>query len=341
MRGWFVALLIPLLAGCIQADLPLAAADGAVDEVWWEPCDWQDHVPPPARGDWTERRVLHIAHQGGENEVPSNTMYALKTAVRKGADVLEIDVHATADNELVVIHDTTVDRTTDGTGLVEDHTLAELKALDAAHWFVPGRNAVRDAAPEDYVLRGARHGDLQLPPGCTPDDFAVPTLEEVLSEFPDIMINVEIKNGPPQGRGYEQILANQLAAHGRTDDTMVASFIDTWTETFRAFNTDVSTSTGTGQSAAFFAATQGPVPGMPALDHEALQVPIEFEGLRVIDEEGDFVADAHRQGLAVHVWTVNDPAEMHWLIDIGVDGIITAEPSVLEAVLAERGVLYA
>src|SRR5687767_9195309 len=85
---------------------------------------------------WLERRVLNIAHQGGEIEAPSNTLFALKTAKEKGADVLEIDVHATADRELVVLHDDTVDRTTNGTGRVDGMTLEQIKQLDAAHWFV-------------------------------------------------------------------------------------------------------------------------------------------------------------------------------------------------------------
>jgi glycerophosphoryl diester phosphodiesterase len=131
-----------------------------------------------------------------------------------------------------------------------------------------------------------------------------------------------------------------LADFGRGDDTIVASFIDTWTETFRLYNMDVATSTGTGQTAIFKITTFGFAPGSPTLLHDALQVPVEFEGIEVVDQAGDFVADAHANGLAVHVWTINDAATMHWLIDIGVDGIMTAAPTVLEAVLAQRGVTW-
>ena len=140
-------------------DLAPVHGDGPADVPWWMPCDFQAFLPSPARDAWTDRRPLHIAHQGGESEVPSATMYALKTAIRKGADMLEVDVHATADGELVLLHDTTVDRTTEGTGNVEDLTLAEVQALDAAYWFVPGRNAVHDAPAADYALRGIRTGD--------------------------------------------------------------------------------------------------------------------------------------------------------------------------------------
>lgn len=309
---------------------------------WWMPCDWEAFAPAPATGSWMERKVLNIAHQGGENEVPSATLYALKTSLRKGADLLEIDVHITADGHLVVLHDTTVDRTTDGTGAVQELTLAEIKALDAAYWFVPGAHApvVADAAEQDYVLRGIRTGERAPPPGCTAEDFTIPTLEEVLTEFPDVMMNIEIKNGLPQGTPYEQELAQMLSDFGRSDDTIVASFFDHWTEQTRLWYQDVDTSTGTAETALFKITTMEVGPGSPTLMHDALQVPVEFNGIEVIDQAGDFVADAHANGLAVHVWTINDPDTMNWLIDIGVDGIMTAEPTVLEQVLQERGVTW-
>jgi glycerophosphoryl diester phosphodiesterase len=152
------------------------------------------------------------------------------------------------------------------------------------------------------------------------------------------MMNIEIKNGPPQGTGYEEKLADLLAEFGRGDDTIIASFIDTWTETLRVYNMDVSTSTGTAETGAFKGSSEAVLPGAPTLLHEAFQVPIEFNGVPVVD--ADFVADAHANGMAVHVWTIDDAATMNMLLDIGVDGIMTAEPTVLEQVLQERGTLW-
>src|SRR5688572_20106464 len=88
---------------------------------------------------WLADRVMNFAHQGGEDELPSNTLYAYREALKAGADMLEIDVGATRDGRLAVLHDNTVDRTTNGTGSITDMTLAEIQRLDAAHWFVPGR----------------------------------------------------------------------------------------------------------------------------------------------------------------------------------------------------------
>jgi glycerophosphoryl diester phosphodiesterase len=328
--------LVVAAAGCLEEGTDGEAEDGSTTITpSWMPCDYAGFEPSPSHGSWLERHPLNIAHQGGENEVPSATMYALKTAIRKGADMLELDVHVTSDGELVVLHDTTVDRTTEGSGAVQDMPLAEIQALDAAYWFVPGRNAVHDAQPGDYLLRGIRTGGKAPPPGCTSDDFRIPTLREVLTEFPGVMMNIEIKNGPPQGTGYEQDLAAMLSEFGRGDDTIIASFVDTWTETFRAYNMDVSTSTGTGQTGVFKGTSLAVAPGAPTLMHEAFQVPLEFEGVPVVD--ADFVRDAHGNGMAVHVWTIDDAETMRMLLDLGVDGIMTAEPTVLEQVLQERG----
>ena len=290
---------------------------------------------------WLERRVLHIAHQGGEIEAPSNTLYALKTAKEAGADVLEIDVHATADRELVVIHDDTVDRTTNGTGRVDALTLEQIKQLDAAHEFVPGCGTCPGRGEADYTLRGYATGERALPPELSefdPNDFKVPTLREVLETFPRELINIEIKATAPQTEPYERELAALLAEFGRTDDTIVVSFLDSATEAFKLYAPLVHTAVGTAQAGAFWASAQGPLPGAPNPRHQALQVPVELDGLTVVTPE--FVERAHANGLAVHVWTINDRPAMEWLVDIGVDGVMTDRPPLLEQVLAERRVKY-
>jgi glycerophosphoryl diester phosphodiesterase len=112
---------------------------------------------------WLERRVLNIAHQGGEIEAPSNTLFALKTAKEKGADVLELDVHMSADGEIVVIHDATVDRTTNGEGRVDSMTVEQLKDLDAAHWFVPDCGTCHGKDDAAYAYRGLATGAVSMP----------------------------------------------------------------------------------------------------------------------------------------------------------------------------------
>lgn len=283
---------------------------------------------------WLERGPLNIAHQGGEIENPSNTLYAFTTALAGGADMLETDVHLTADGHVVAIHDETVDRTTNGSGSVEDLTLAQIKALDAAHWFVPGVGTTHEAAEGDYVFRGMALGERTPPEGFTANDFTVATLDEILTRYPGVPLNVELKPTTRMTGRLEVAVAQLLAEHGRTHDVIVVSFLDHSTELFKLLAPSVHTAVGTFQAGLFKLSAEAALPGLPNPRYQALQVPIEFNGIPVVNE--GFVTDAHANALAVHVWTINDPAEMGHLLDIGADGVMTDRPSVMEAVLAGR-----
>lgn len=285
---------------------------------------------------WLHRRPLHIAHQGGAAEAPSSTLFALATAVAAGADALELDVHATADGHLVVLHDPTVDRTTNGSGAVDSLTLADLRALDAAHWFVPGEGEGVVAGRDDdaYALRGVATGEVPAPAGFTAADFTIPTLADVFERFPDTLINLDIKQTAPVTRPYEQALADLIVGYGREDSTMVASFSDEALRTFRRVAPDVATSASPAEVLTFWTAVaEGGDPRGP-LPYKAFQVPVTYEGVTVVDEA--FVSAAHDCGIAVHVWTIDDAPTMTALLDMGVDGVVTNRPSLLEQVLVGR-----
>ncbi len=282
-----------------------------------------------AHNPWLDRRVVCYAHQGGAWEWPSSTLFAIERAIEAGATGIELDVHATADGELVVCHDATVDRTTDGRGTIARHTLAELRTLDNAFWFIPGADVTPGRPPADYPYRGRAPAD---------PDFRIATLREVLERFPGVLLNLDIKQTAPVVAPYEGTLAALLAEFGRTDDVIVASFLDSATEEFARHTSHVAVSAGTVATAGFWRAVQqGDEP--PALGAVALQVPERHGDLVLVDRP--FVAAAHRAGLAVHVWTVNDPADMGRLVDLGVDGIISDVPTTLAAVLAARHVAWA
>lgn len=281
---------------------------------------------------WRARGPLLYAHQGGAGEAPANTLHAFHTALQAGASALELDVHATADGHLVVLHDDTVDHTTQGTGPVHTLTRDEIKRLDAAHRFTPADHP--PDSPTAHPLRGVATGDRPPPPGARPEHFTIPLLAEVLETFPGVPINVDIKTTAPATPPYEHLLARLLAEYGRGDDTMVASFHDDALAAFAATGSSVPTSAGPTCTAEFWEAVQRGDDGIDLPQHQALQVPITFGDLTVVDER--FVAAAHRRDLAVHVWTVDDPATMHWLLDLGVDGIVTDRPSVAQQVFVER-----
>lgn len=279
-----------------------------------------------------ERVLINYSHRGGALEYPENTLYSYKKSVEIGADVLEMDVYETGDGELVVIHDETVDRTTNSSGSVSGYSVAELKAMDAAYWFVNDRGAVTDGEESDYLFRGVATGETPPPKGYVANDFTIPTLEEILQAFPNTLINIELKPDPDSTGSYETKVADLLKAYGRTDDVIVASFIDVPAALFKVQAPCVSTSVPTGQAAIYVLTSQGPLPMTPVFGHHAFQVPPSL-GIEVVTE--DFVNDAHNQNVAVHVWTINSCDEMVRLLNLGVDAVMTDRPGLLEDVLAQ------
>ncbi len=297
---------------------------------------------PPSENPWLARRPIGFAHRGGVREFPENTLYAYREAARLGADVLEMDVYATADGALVVLHDTTVDRTTDGSGDVESLTLAQLRALDAAYWFVPGIGTSRDAQDSDYRFRGMATGLREPPPGYRAEDFRIPTLEEALRAFPDQLINIELKPSVRGSGSYEAEVATLLKRYGRATDVMVASFLDHTATLFKLSAPCVSTSVPTAQVGALLLGSSGPLPMPPLSVHHAFQVPRSTASVGQIPEpleiqivSADFVQDAHDAGLAVHVWTIDDCETMVALLNLGVDGIMSDRPARMVQVLQQ------
>lgn len=291
---------------------------------------------------WLERRVLTIAHQGGEDENPSNTMYAFRRAVRDGADMLELDVGVSRDGEVVVTHDTSVDRTTNGTGLVSGKTLRALRRLDAAHWFSGGADAYRRGRPRAaYRFRGVATGERRPPKGARRSDFRIPTLREVLRAFPDTPINVEIKGRtkaeePEEYVRNAEVLAPLLRRAGRTD-VIVVSFQQRAVDRFHELAPAVPVAPGIDGTASWLLAG-----GSPGAGVVAFQLPITFtqgeQTLSITTPEN--VARAHREGYAWHTWLSDDgerPATWRRLIAWCVDGVMTARPRAFERVLEASG----
>jgi len=293
-----------------------------------------------AQSPWLEQRTfINMAHQGGEDEFPSNTMYAFRQALAAGADTLELDVNRTADDQLVVMHDWTVDRTTDGTGYTSDLTLAEIQALDAAYNFIPGRNAVPGEDPSEYPFRGVRTGANPPPAGFTADDFRVPTLAEVLTAFPDTPINIEIKgqeDEEPEFIRNAELLAELLNGTSRRD-LIVVSFNQEAVGRFHELAPEIDIAPGLTGLVGYFLNDE-PMPDADAV--VAIQVPTQFGDIDVLTPER--VLQAHRAGWAVHIWLSGNEENKRVyndILDHCVDGIMPARPTALEQVLRKRDVV--
>ena len=287
---------------------------------------------------WLAKRVLNIAHQGGEDEFPSNTLYAFKRSVKAGADMLELDVGVTKDGKVVVSHDTTLDRTTNGRGTIESHTIAQIRKLDGAYWFSKGDDAYRhDRKRSAYKLRGIATGKRKPPKGYTRTDFRVPTLQQVMQAFPRTPINIEIKGRTKAEEEAEyvqnaEVLAGLLKSSERRD-LIIASFQQPAIDRFHALAPAIGVAPGIGGAAAYL--LQGGSPGDGVV---AFQLPITYDvgdqTLSVTNAEN--VARAHRDGYAWHTWLSDDgesPATWRQLIDWCVDGVMTAKPVAFEKVL--------
>lgn len=253
------------------------------------------------------RQPLVIAHQGGEGLRPSNTMASFAHAVALGVDVLEMDIHGSADNVLVTIHDDTVDRTTDGSGRVNDLSLDALKALDAGYYWT-------DDDGQTYPFRG--------------QGITIATLEEIFQAFPDYRMNIEIKQAEPS---IAAPFCDLLRRYGMTDQVLVASFRRVAIEEFRAACPEVATSLVEDEVRALYIHARTYTTNWFAAPGEAVQVP-EYSGdTHVLLPR--FIHAAQSRNLDVHAWTINEVADLQRMIDLGVDGIITDYPDRLLALL--------
>ena len=249
---------------------------------------------------------LLIGHRGAAGLAPENTMLSFREAVgRWQVDMVELDVHASADGHCVVIHDPTVDRTTDGSGAVAEKTLAQLQALDAGYRFEDEDGEL------SYRGRGA----------------TIPTLEEVLSAFPDTRFTLEVKAAAAQEPMFETV--RRLDAK----DRVIAAGIHREDRTlFDQFDGAISGDNRT--TVWFYIFHRLHLAWLWPRRVDVFQVPERHEGRQVLSPR--FVRDARRRGVPVHVWTVNEATTMERLLEWGVDGLITDRPDRAARVLAEQ-----
>ncbi len=251
-----------------------------------------------------------IGHRGAAGEAPENTVESFLRGVADGAAIVETDLHATRDGALVLLHDGTVDRTTDGSGRVAELSLAELKRLDAGHRF---------AADGGFPWRGK--------------GLRVPTLEEAFAALPGARFNIEIKEA---AAGVVERTVEAVAKAGRAHLTLLTAekdaIMNTLREAMSRSGVDVALGACVGDVIRCVRAALDGTPAPPGV--MALQIPADFGGRAVVTEP--LVSFAHAHGIQIHVWTINDPAQMHALVDLGVDGLISDHPRRVREVVEAR-----
>ncbi len=261
-------------------------------------------VPPFPPHPLQEKPMTVIAHQGGKNLLPENTLPAFENALRVGADALEMDVHLTKDGHLVVIHDDTVDRTTNGSGSVAEFSLRELKELDAAYRWQEGDN---------FPYRG--------------QGIRIPTLTEILEQFPDTIKIIEMK---PDDPNIAAALGTMLREWEQDELVIVGSFHIDILKRFRRNYPEFMTSAGLNEVARFFVMNHLGFSGSYPFHFGFFQVPVQYGPLKVVTSS--FIKNAQRNNIIVQAWTINDPDEMRELLNMGINGIITDDPETLKMI---------
>ncbi len=259
-----------------------------------------------------DKQFMVFAHRGGRVLYPENTILAFEKAREMGVDVLEIDVHPTKDGKIVVIHDDTVDRTTNGKGRVMELTYKEIEELDAAYNFSKDNG-------KTFPFRGK--------------GIKIPLLSEVLEKFNDMRISIEIKE--TDGNTEEKVL-ELVKRYGMEDKVIIASEDYEILKKVRELDPKIATSMSEKEIRSFYIAFVTFIPlNLYKPKGDALMIPPQAEG--VILAKKSFINAAHNKGLRVIVWTINDKEGMRNLIKLGVDGIITDYPNRLIEVLKEEG----
>ena len=256
-------------------------------------------------------RPRAFAHRGSSGDFPENTLPAFAAARDLGVPYIELDVHMTRDGHVVVAHDDNLERVGGADGLIREMTLAEVSRVDAAYSFTPP-----SAAGREFPFRGR--------------GIRVPELAEVFAACPEQRFIVEIKQTSPSLIAGLIGVIDRAAMRRRV---LVASEHQAPIDEFRAAAPDIPTNFPTAEVAAFLMSLP---PGAPPFVPRgvALQIPPEHESWQMVTPET--VAAAHRIGVEMHVWTINEEAEMCAMLALGVDGIITNFPARLLKLLAPR-----
>jgi glycerophosphoryl diester phosphodiesterase len=253
----------------------------------------------------------NLAHRGASASAPENTLDAFRLAVESGAGGLELDVHLTRDGHPVVIHDPTLDRTTNTSGAVAGLTLDELREPDAGYNFSPeGGNT--------HPYRGL--------------GLRIPTLAEVLREFPGVVLNIDMKADRPGIEAAVQKVLREADAEGRA---LVVSSRRGAVRRFRRMSGGrISTGASRWEIGVFLLFSNLRLERLLIPAYDALQVPLTYRGLPLVTRR--FVDAAHGRNVRVDAWTINEEGEMRRLLDLGVDVIMTDRPETLAELLGER-----
>ena len=258
----------------------------------------------------SKTRVMVYAHMGGDGVWPGDTLFAYDQAAKLGVDAFDMDAHITKDGQIVLLHDESLERTTNSSGQVEDQTLANLQKLDAAYnWSNDGGKTT------PYRGQG----------------ITIPTLEQVFQKYPQMRYLIEIKLTKIP---IVQPLCDLINKYQMQEKVIIASFHDETIKQFRDTCPGIATSAAKYEMAAFVLLSKIGLSGLISPQYQSLQAPYETSesyGIPVITEA--VIRAAHAKNLKVETWTLNDPELMKTYISWGIDGVDTDRPDLMTKLL--------
>lgn len=256
-----------------------------------------------------------IAHRGDSHNHPENTVPAFISALKMGIDVIETDVHLTKDNQIVIWHDPTLERNTNGHGKIEDYTLAELKTFDAGYMFSPDGGIT-------YPYRGT--------------GVVMATLQEALEACPTVRFNVDLKT---KDRRIVSEFVHVVTAKQARLRVLCASFHKSNLDLIRKTDPDILTSLTTIEVLPLLLKQKMGLLGSASKQKRKMifQVPVRQWGIEVITSR--FIEEFHRLGAIIQVWTINEEEEMRRLFAMGVDSIMTDNPALALEVASQMGLI--
>lgn len=257
-----------------------------------------------------------FAHRGGLLLAPEHTMAAFSIANQYDIDGFEIDIRLTKDEQIVVLHDATVDRVSNGSGLVSDHTLAELEALDFGYHFKDING--------DYTYRGHK-------------DAKIVTLEKLIKSFPNLKINIDIKDDPStkSGQLVPSLLYRLIQDLNAFDQVLVTSFHDEQIVRFNQYaNGKVAIGSGEQEVRNAFLLFNSGFGHLFQPKGDTFQIPTNVKGIRLESEK--FIHFMQSLNLAVGYWVVNQIDEMDQLLQKGAHTIVTDRPDIAHHLIQEK-----
>lgn len=248
-----------------------------------------------------EKQILIFGHRGNPITFPENTISSFSSAIKLGVDIIETDLRLTKDNVIILCHDSLVKRTTNGKGKIRDYTFEELGELDAGYKFSSDNNM-------SFPFRDK--------------GIQIPALFELFEKFPNVTINVDMKDRNPD---FPQLLSDLIRNYDMEQKILVGSFHPKQVRRFRKINPNVSLIASIIDVYRYYLSNKINIKRIiNQSNFDIMQVPQQFGFIDLL--KSSFIDGLHKLNIPCHVWIVDNTDDLEKMLNLGVDGVFTNNP---------------